>query len=45
MPFAEKMDRLTAALREQMEQSARLDEIIRADLEDIGFGGGRNLEQ
>jgi len=38
-PFEEKMARLTAALREQTEQSARLDQIIWANLEDIGYGG------
>ena len=38
-PFEEKMARLTAALREQTEQSAKLDRIIWANLEDIGYGG------
>jgi len=37
-PFEEKMARLTAALREQTEQSAKLDQIIWANLEDIGYG-------
>jgi type I restriction enzyme M protein len=37
-PFEEKMARLTAALREQTEQSAKLDRIIWANLEDIGYG-------
>lgn len=37
-PFEEKMERLTAELREQTEQSARLDELIWANLEDIGYG-------
>ena len=37
-PFEEKMARLTAALREQTEQSAKLDKLIRANLEKIGFG-------
>ncbi|WP_058868181.1 class I SAM-dependent DNA methyltransferase [Chloracidobacterium thermophilum] len=38
-PFEEKMARLTAALREQTEQAAKLDKIIWANLEDIGYGG------
>jgi type I restriction enzyme M protein len=38
-PFEEKMKRLTAELREQTEQSAKLDKLIRANLEDIGYGG------
>ncbi|HHR85847.1 MAG TPA: SAM-dependent DNA methyltransferase, partial [Candidatus Acetothermia bacterium] len=48
-PFEEKMARLTAALREQQKQSAKLDQIIWANLaclcvdarrqEDIGYGG------
>ena len=37
-PFEEKMARLTAALREQGEQAEKLDQIIRANLEDIGYG-------
>ena len=37
-PFEEKMARLTAALRYQTEQSAKLDHIIWANLEDIGYG-------
>ena len=37
-PFEEKMARLTVALREQTEQSAKLDQIIWANLEDIGYG-------
>ena len=37
-PFQEKMARLTAALREQMEESTRLDRIIWANLEDVGYG-------
>jgi hypothetical protein len=32
------MTRLTAALREQMEQSAKLEKHIWANLEDIGYG-------
>src|SRR5262249_52745211 len=38
-PFEQKMARLTAALREQTEQSAKLDKLIWANLEDIGYGG------
>ncbi len=38
-PFEEKMARLTTALREQTEQSKKLDRIIWANLEDIGYGG------
>jgi len=38
-PFEEKMARLTAALREQTEKSRKLDKIIWANLEDIGYGG------
>jgi len=37
-PFEEKMARLTAALRKHTEQSAKLDQIIWANLEDIGYG-------
>jgi type I restriction enzyme M protein len=38
-PFEEKMARLTAELRLQMEESARLDKLIWANLEEIGCGG------
>ncbi len=38
-PFEEKMARLTAALREQTEQADKLDKIVWANLEDIGYGG------
>jgi len=38
-PFEEKMSRLTAELRGQMEESAKLDKLIWANLEDIGYGG------
>jgi len=38
-PFEEKMERLAAELREQMGQAAKLDELIWANLEDIGYGG------
>jgi type I restriction enzyme M protein len=37
-PFEDKMARLTAELREQTEQSAKLDQLIWANLEDIGYG-------
>ena len=32
------MNRLTAQVREQTEQSAKLDKLIWANLEDIGYG-------
>ncbi len=38
-PFEEKMARLTTALREQAEEGEKLDRIIWANLEDIGYGG------
>jgi type I restriction enzyme M protein len=38
-PFDEKMARMTAELREQTKQSAKLDKTIWANLEDIGYGG------
>ena len=38
-PFDQKMARLTATLREQMEQSKKLDETIWANLKDIWYGG------
>ena len=38
-PFDDTMRRLTAELREQTTQAAELDELIRANLEDIGYGG------
>jgi type I restriction enzyme M protein len=37
-PFEEKMARLTADLREQTEQSRKLEQIIWANLEDLGYG-------
>jgi len=37
-PFDEKMKRLTAELREQTEQSEKLDRLIWANLEEIGYG-------
>ena len=39
VPFEDKMARLTAELREQTRQSAKLDELIWANLKDIGYGG------
>jgi len=38
-PFEEKMTRLTTALREQMDGAAKLDKVIWANMEDIGYGG------
>ena len=38
-PFEEKMERLTSTLREQMAESRRLDDAIRANLEELGYGG------
>jgi type I restriction enzyme M protein len=38
-PFDDKMARLTAELREQTKQSAKLDKLIWANLEEIGYGG------
>ncbi|MCG2738638.1 MAG: type I restriction-modification system subunit M [Syntrophaceae bacterium] len=38
-PFEEKMERLTKALREQMVEATKLDKLIWANLEDIGYGG------
>jgi type I restriction enzyme M protein len=37
-PFEEKMKRLTATLREQQKESARLDEAIAANLKELGYG-------
>ncbi|MDZ4164208.1 MAG: class I SAM-dependent DNA methyltransferase [Smithellaceae bacterium] len=37
-PFEEKMAHLTAELRGQMEESAKLDKLIWANLEEIGYG-------
>ncbi|RPI78488.1 MAG: SAM-dependent DNA methyltransferase [Desulfobacteraceae bacterium] len=37
-PFKEKMARLTAELKEQNKQAAKLDKLIWANLEDIGYG-------
>ena len=38
-PFEEKMRRLTATLREQQAEAAKLDAAIAANLEDLGYGG------
>jgi len=38
-PFDQKMARLTAELREQMKQAAKLEKTIWANLEDLGYGG------
>jgi hypothetical protein len=38
-PFEQKMARLTAELREQSKEAVRLDKLIWANLEDIGYGG------
>jgi type I restriction enzyme M protein len=37
-PFEEKMARLTAELHDQMEQAAKLEKVIWANLEDVGYG-------
>ena len=38
-PFEEKMKRLAARLREQMEEGKRLDTAIEANLMELGYGG------
>ena len=38
-PFAEKMKRLTATLREQQAEAAKLDAAIAANLRELGYGG------
>jgi len=38
-PFDEKMRRLTATLREQQAEAARLDAVIAANLRELGYGG------
>ncbi len=38
-PFVEKMRRLTASLREQQAEGARLDASIAANLQELGYGG------
>jgi len=37
-PFEDKMGRLTAELQVQMDQAARLDTLVRANLEELGCG-------
>ena len=38
-PFEEKMKRLTATLREQQQEAAKLDAAIAANLKELGYGG------
>ena len=38
-PFADKMKRLTATLREQQAEAAKLDAAIAANLKELGYGG------
>ena len=38
-PFEEKMKRLTATLREQQKEAAKLDAAIAANLKELGYGG------
>jgi type I restriction enzyme M protein len=38
-PFDEKMERLTATLREQQAEAAKLDAAIAANLRELGYGG------
>jgi type I restriction enzyme M protein len=38
-PFHEKMQRLTAQLREQQVEAAKLDAAIAANLKELGYGG------
>jgi type I restriction enzyme M protein len=38
-PFAEKMQRLVAQLREQQAEAAKLDSAIAANLKELGYGG------
>jgi type I restriction enzyme M protein len=38
-PFEEKMRRLTATLREQQAQAAKLDAAIATNLSELGYGG------
>ena len=37
-PFEDKVERLTAELRQSMEEATRLDQLIWANLEDLGYG-------
>jgi len=38
-PFDEKMQRLTATLREQQKEASKLDKAIAANLKELGYGG------
>jgi type I restriction enzyme M protein len=38
-PFEDKMKRLTATLREQQAEAAKLDAAIDANLKELGYGG------
>jgi type I restriction enzyme M protein len=38
-PFEERMQRLTATLREQQAEAAKLDAAIAANLKELGYGG------
>jgi len=38
-PFDEKMKRLTATLREQQKEAAKLDAAVAANLKEFGYGG------
>ena len=38
-PLEEKMKRLTATLREQQAEAAKLDAAIAANLKELGYGG------
>jgi type I restriction enzyme M protein len=38
-PFEQKMRRLTATLREQQAEAAKLDAAISANLKELGYGG------
>ena len=38
-PFADKMARLVAALREQQSEADKLDATIAANLKELGYGG------
>ena len=39
VPFEEKMTELTQTLYRQMEESEKLDAVIRKNLEALGYGG------
>jgi type I restriction enzyme M protein len=38
-PFEEKMQRLSATLREQMAEAGKLDAATQANLKELGYGG------